>query len=73
MSELSLTRDELQRIETACSYIRISTCPEPLLQPFIAARLEAQIPQLAAKVRRLDAAHMDSLCQYLKAVQGMRA
>ncbi len=66
MRGLGFTLDELVEVVRTCELIAFGTCTLPYLREFIAQRLDEGWPELAAKIRRLDADQMERLCAYIQ-------
>jgi hypothetical protein len=63
---LGLTLVELMELVRTCDAIEIEECTPPYLRDFIAKRLDADFPALAAKVRKFDDPQLDAICEYVK-------
>jgi hypothetical protein len=50
----------------SCESIEIGTCTPDYFQEFLTKRLDAKNAVLSAKVRNLDDAQMDVLCNYIR-------
>jgi hypothetical protein len=61
--------DELVELIRTCDAIEIDRCTPSYFQDFVAMRLEQSHPELSTKVRQLDSAEMDRLCECIKAAQ----
>jgi hypothetical protein len=66
-----ITPEELVELIHACDAIEIDTCTPPYFQDFLATRLAARLPDLSAKVRRLDGDQMDRVCKFIMAAQAV--
>jgi hypothetical protein len=71
MRPTRITLDELVELIRACDAIEIDRCTPPYFQDFVAMRLEQRYPELSTKVRRLDSAQMDRLCECITAAQAV--
>ncbi len=71
MDQSRITLDELVAIIGACDAIEIHRCTPPYFLDFVATRLAQSFPELSTKVRRLDSAQMDRLCECIKAAQAV--
>jgi hypothetical protein len=71
MDEPDLTMDEYLEALGACASAHIAVCTAEGLRAFLAQRLaEAGEPELAARVRRLDADQMEHLRAAVMGLQG---
>ena len=71
MAEPDLTLDEYLEALGACASAHIAVCTAEGLRAFLAQRLaEAGEPELAARVRRLDADQMEHLRAAVMGLQG---
>jgi hypothetical protein len=66
---LNFNADEVCRVASVCSAVRIGNCTPPYLQRFIESRLAAIDSALAERVGALDAGQMDELCLKVRALQ----
>jgi hypothetical protein len=57
---------ELLELVRACGPLHLDKCAPTFLGDFLAGNLAAPLPQLAAKVRKLDDTQLDNLCDYLQ-------
>jgi hypothetical protein len=69
VEDLDLGEVEFRHILWACAHFRLTYCTPDYLQDFIAQRLDAVAPELAAKVRRYSPAQIDALCRLIMARQ----
>jgi hypothetical protein len=70
MEALGLNILELLEVVRVCRSLCVEKCPAFELRDFIAGGLAGHLPELAARVRRLEESQLDTLGEY---VQGVRS